>query len=332
MKHTGPSVTVIAGGVGAAKFLAGLIDIVDPARVTAIVNVADDTEIHGLHVCPDLDSCTYTLAAANDTERGWGLKGETWAAMETLHRYSAANEVGHGDAAGWFNLGDRDLGTHLYRTSRIRDGLALSEVTGEITRGWGLETTLLPVSNDPLRTRVHTVDGRELAFQEYFVRERHDVDVAAVEVSGAAEAEAAPGVIEAIRDAEVVVVAPSNPVVSIDPVLMVPGVREAISQRRSSVVAISPIVGGAALKGPADRLLSDLGHDPSVMGIARWYASLAATLVIDIEDEAHREDVEAEGIDCVVTDTIMRSVDVSADLAATTLTAARAGQGPERAS
>lgn len=324
-----PEVTVIAGGVGAAKFLAGLVEVVEPGRVCAIVNVADDTEVHGLSVSPDLDSCTYTLAAANDTERGWGLRGETWSAMETLGRYAHANEVADSDAAGWFSLGDRDLGTHLYRTSRLRDGLPLSEVTAEITRAWGIGAVLLPVSDDRLRTRLHTVDGRELAFQEYFVRERHDVDVTSVEVVGAETARPAPGVMEAVRDAAVVVVAPSNPVVSIEPVLMVPGIREALTERRSSVVAVSPIVGGAALKGPADRLLGNLGHEPSVLGIARWYAPLAATLVIDVEDGHYRTAVEDAGMRCVVTDTIMRSVDVSADLATTTVAAARdSAMGP----
>ncbi|MCB1270227.1 MAG: 2-phospho-L-lactate transferase [Microthrixaceae bacterium] len=322
MRGDDRTVTVIAGGVGAAKFLAGLVEVVDPERVTAVVNVADDTVVHGLHVSPDLDSCTYTLAAVNDTERGWGLRGETWSAMEVLQRHAAANSVVDSDAAGWFSLGDRDLGTHLYRTSRLGDGLPLSRVTAEIARGWGIGATLLPVTDDPLRTRLRTVDGRELAFQEYFVRERHDVDVAEVVVDGTRAAHPAPGVLEAIGDATVVLVAPSNPVVSIDPVLMVPGVREAVTSRRSSVAAISPIVGGAALKGPADRLMRNLGHDPSVAGIARWYSALAECLVIDLEDEAHAGAVEASGMACVVTDTIMRSVDVSADLASTALEAA----------
>lgn len=318
---SGPEATVIAGGVGAARFLAGLVEVLAPETVTAVVNVADDTLVHGLHVSPDLDSCTYTLAGVNDTDRGWGLRGESWSAMEVLARHAAANSVTEGDAAGWFNLGDRDLGTHLYRTSRMAEGLTLSQVTAEVTRGWGVGTRLLPVSDDPLRTRVHTTDGRELAFQEYFVRERHDVDAARVVVEGVEDATAAPGVLDAIRDARVVVIAPSNPVVSIDPVVMVPGVREALRARRESVVAISPIVGGAALKGPADRLLRNLGHDPSVVGIARWYASLASTLVIDVEDEHHAGSVRSAGLGCVVTDTIMRSVEVSADLATTVLEA-----------
>lgn len=321
-------ITVLAGGVGAAKFLAGLLQAVAPSEVTAIVNVADDTEVHGLHVSPDLDSCTYTLAGASDTERGWGLRGETWLAMEHLRRYATANEVTDGDAAAWFSLGDRDLGTHLYRTSRLQAGRTLSEVTAEITHAWGIGATLLPATDDPLRTRVHARDGRELAFQEYFVRERHDVDVESVRLRGVESARPAPGVLEAIAAAEVLVVAPSNPVVSIDPVLAVPGVREAVMARRDRVVAISPIVGGEALKGPADRLLRDLGHEPSVVGIARWYAPLAATLVIDLEDADLADAVAAEGVRCVIADTIMRSVDVSTDLAAAAIAAALSPTSP----
>lgn len=317
MSSTSHRVTVLAGGVGAARFLAGLVEEVEPSHVTAVVNVADDTRVHGLHVSPDLDSCTYTLAGANDAERGWGLRGETWLAMEHLRRYAETNGITTGDEAGWFSLGDRDLGTHLYRTSRLGSGSTLSEVTAEIARAWGVEATLMPVSDDPLRTKVRTTDGRELAFQEYFVRERHDVEVAAVDVEGVADARPAPGVLEAVEAADVIVIAPSNPVVSIEPVLAVPGVRDAVQRRRDRVVAVSPIVGGAALKGPADRLLRDLGHEPSVAGIARLYSPIAATLVIDLEDGDAREGVEEAGVRCVVTDTIMRSTAVSAALART---------------
>lgn len=320
-------ITVLAGGVGAAKFLIGLLEEVDPEEVTAIVNVADDTTIHGLRISPDLDSCTYTLAGANDTERGWGLRGETWLAMEHLRRYAESNDVTNGDAAGWFNLGDRDLGTHLYRTSRLAAGKTLSEVSAEITKAWGIGATLLPASNSEIRTRVNTTDGRELAFQDYFVRERHDVEVDSVVIEGLESAVPAPGVLEAIAHAEVVVIAPSNPIVSIEPILAIPGIRNAVVARRNNVAAISPIVGGAALKGPADRLLRDLGHEPSVVGVARLYEEVAASLVIDLEDEALASDVRATGMNCVVTDTIMRSPAVSADLARTTLDTA-AGRPP----
>lgn len=305
-----PEVTVICGGVGAARILRGLVEVVAPETITAIVNVGDDSVLHGLHISPDLDTITYTLADAIDPERGWGLVDETWVAMEQLRRYAAANsidarsKVGN-DAAGWFSLGDRDLGTHLYRTSRRAAGATLSTVTREIARTWDIGVDLRPVSDDPVRTVMETVDGDRLSFQEYFVRERHAVEVAAVHFEGADSATPAPGVIEAIDRATTVLIAPSNPVVSIDPVLAVPGVRDALVSRRDDVVAVSPIVGGAALKGPADRLLRELGHEPGVAAIARWYAPIASRLVIDSVDAADAASVEAEGVEAVVAPTVM---------------------------
>lgn len=315
-----PRVTVICGGVGAARFLRGLMQVNDPRNVTAVVNVGDDSVLHGLEISPDLDTITYTLAGAIDPDRGWGLVDETWQAMEQVHRYAASAgidaraEVGN-DAAGWFALGDRDLGTHLYRTSRRRAGAPLSQVTAEIVRAWGLELTVLPATDDPVRTRLTTTDGAELAFQEYFVREHHDVAVRSVRVDGADRATPAPGVLDAVADADVVVIAPSNPVVSIDPVLAVPGVRDALVAARDRTVAISPIVGGAALKGPADRLLRELGHDASVVAVARWYAPLASTLVLDEVDAALAEQVDAAGLRAVVAPTVMSSPERAAALA-----------------
>lgn len=313
-------VTVLCGGVGAARFLTGAVRATDPAGITAIVNVGDDTELHGLAVSPDLDTVTYTLAGAIDPERGWGLAGETWQAMDQVRSYAGhngidANAAVGNDAAGWFSLGDRDLGTHLYRTSRRRAGAPLSEVTAEITGAWGLGLRVLPVSDDPLRTELTTADGRRLGFQEYFVREGHSVEVTAVEVVGAGDSRPAPGVIDAISCADVVVVAPSNPVVSIDPVLAVPGVRDALVAARDRAVAVSPIVGGAALKGPADRLLRELGHDASVAGIARWYRDLVSVLVVDEVDAARAGEVEECGVRCVVAPTVMSDPAVAADLA-----------------
>jgi LPPG:FO 2-phospho-L-lactate transferase len=315
-----PRVTVICGGVGAARFLRGLLQVVDPRDVTAVVNVGDDSVLHGLEISPDLDTITYTLAGAIDPERGWGLVDETWQAMQQVHRYAEsagidARDATGNDAAGWFALGDRDLGTHLYRTSRRRAGATLSQVTDEIVRAWGLELTVLPATDDPLRTRLITTDGVELAFQEYFVREHHDVAVRSVHVEGAARAEPAPGVLDAIHDADVVVIAPSNPVVSIDPVLAVPGVRDAVTAARARTVAISPIVGGAALKGPADRLLRELGHEASAVSIARWYAPLASVLVLDEVDAALASQVEAAGLRGVVAPTIMSTPEHAAALA-----------------
>ena len=310
-----PPVAVISGGVGAARFLRGLVSVVDPATVTAVVNVADDLELHGLRISPDLDTVTYTLAEEINPETGWGLRDESWQAMATVERYGGIS---------WFGLGDRDLGTHLYRTQRMADGATLSEVTVEIARAWGLDLTLLPVTDDRLRTMV-TLDGpgedagREVSFQEYFVQRRHSVPVRSVRFDGAEAAAPAPGVLDALEEASTVIIAPSNPIVSIDPVLAVPGVRAALEARRDEVVAVSPIVAGSALKGPADRLLRELGHQATVTGIARLYAPFAATLVIDEADAALAGLVEAEGISAVVTSTVMSTPDAAAALAETVL-------------
>jgi LPPG:FO 2-phospho-L-lactate transferase len=303
-------ITTLAGGVGAARLLAGLIQVVDPAELTAVVNTGDDLVLHGLEISPDLDTVTYTLAGAIDPERGWGLRDETWQAMDTLRRYG-------GEA--WFNLGDRDLGTHLYRTAQRRAGATLTEVTARIASAWGLGLRLLPVTDDELRTRVTVVgdDGepREISFQDYFVGLQHSVPVSAVRFAGAEAARPGPDVRAAIAQADRVVVAPSNPIVSIGPVLAVPGVREAVVERRSDVVAVSPIVAGAALKGPADRLLVELGHESSVVGVARLYAPIASTLVIDEADADLASKVEAEGLRCVVAPTIMSDPAAAAALA-----------------
>ncbi len=300
--------TVLAGGVGAARFLRGLVRAIDPADVTAIVNVADDTVMHGLHISPDLDTVTYTLAGVDNVETGWGLTGETWQAMEML---------GHLGGAHWFNLGDRDLGTHLYRTARLHEGARLSEVTAEIAAAWELGLHLVPVTDDSVQTRVTTQDHGEIGFQEYFVRLRHDVPVTGVEFVGAGDATPAPGVLDAIAESDLVVIAPSNPIVSIGPLLAIPGVRDALVARRDHVAAISPIIAGKALKGPADRLMAELGMDASVLGVADVYRDLAATLVIDTADAHQVSAIEASGLQCICTDTIMKDAEVAATLATT---------------
>jgi LPPG:FO 2-phospho-L-lactate transferase len=309
-------ITVLSGGVGAARLLSGLVQVETPSDITAIVNVGDDLELHGLHISPDLDTITYTLAGAIDTDRGWGLVDESWNAMEMVGRYGGVT---------WFSLGDRDLGTHLYRTHRLEEGANLATVTGEIARAWGLEVSLLPVSNDRLRTYVTLPDDgdTEVSFQEYFVERRHAVRVSQLRFDGADSARPAPGVLDAIERGSPVVIAPSNPLVSIDPVLAVPGVREAVRRRRPQVVAVSPIVAGAALKGPADRLLSELGHEPSVVGVARLYAPLVGTLVIDEADAHLAAAVETEGVRCVVTPTVMRGPAEAAAVARAVLDAVR---------
>jgi LPPG:FO 2-phospho-L-lactate transferase len=308
-------ICVLAGGVGAARLLAGLVRVVPPAEITVVGNVGDDLLLHGLHISPDLDTITYTLADQVDPQRGWGLRDETWQAMDMVGRYGGV---------AWFNLGDRDLGTHLFRTQRLSEGATLSEVTAEVVAAWDLGFRLLPVTDDPIRTRVTVVDPdaeREVGFQEWFVQRRHDVPVRALRFAGVDEASPAPGVLEAILEADAVVVAPSNPLVSIGPLLAVAGVEDAIRSVRDKVVAVSPIVAGAALKGPADRLMADLGHEATVVGVARLYADLTATLVIDEADAALVGAVEAEGMRALVTSTVMSTAEVAADLGRTVLDA-----------
>jgi len=318
-------ICVLAGGVGAARFLAGLLEVHPADQVVAVANVGDDLDLHGLHISPDLDTVTYTLAGAIDPDRGWGLAGESWQAMDSLGRYGGTP---------WFNLGDRDLATHLYRTQRLGEGADLRTVTAEIAGAWGLELDLVPVTNDRLRTMVTVVDPpppgsadgtpgttHEVTFQEYFVQRRHGVPVTAVRFDGAETARPTAGVLDAIEAADTVVIAPSNPIVSIEPVLVVPGVREAVTARRHRVVAVSPIIAGAALKGPADRMLRELGHEPTVVGVARLYAPLAETLVIDEADRHLAAAVEAEGMRAVVTPTVMAEPGAAAALARTVLAA-----------
>ena len=311
-------IVAIAGGVGAARFIRGLLEVVDPAEVTVIVNTADDTVFHGLHVSPDIDTVVYTTAGAIDPVRGWGLAGETWTAMDSLRRYAD-----HG-AVTWFNLGDRDLATHLWRTGRLREGATLSEVTDQLRRAWGLGFRMLPMTDDPVATRLETALG-SLAFQEYFVGHHHSIEVSSVHFDGAADALPAPGVIEALMAADAIVVCPSNPLVSIGPILAVPGIVEALRARRDVCVAVSPIVDGAALKGPADRMLTGLGNEASVVGVARLYASFVSTLIIDDADRARADEVVAAGVKAVVTDTIMSKPGVGAALARTALDAAPGG-------
>ena len=299
---------VLCGGVGAARLLTGLVQVVAPAELTAIVNVADDMELHGLRISPDLDTVVYTVSGQVSRERGWGLDGETWQAMEMVRRYGGAD---------WFSLGDRDLGTHLFRTGQLAQGRRLDEVTADIAAAWGLEFRILPVSNDPVRTMLTTVEHGEISFQEYFVAKAHSVPVTSVRFDGAAAARPAPGVLDAIAGAERVIIAPSNPAVSIDPVLAVPGVADALRSRRSSVVAVSPIIAGKALKGPADRLLVELGREASVVGVAQWYRDLIGTLVVDNADEDRCDEIEALAIAAVPTDTIMSDAAVAAALART---------------
>jgi LPPG:FO 2-phospho-L-lactate transferase len=289
---------------------------VPPEAVTVVVNTADDDVFHGLSVSPDLDTVTYTLAGAEHPEQGWGLAGETFVAMEALDRYGQDT---------WFRLGDRDLGTHLFRSERLAQGATLSEVTHEIAAAWGIVPKLLPMTDDRVATRVtvRRPDGREetLAMQEWFVRERTEPPVVAVEFAGIDTALPAPGVLAALEQAETVLVCPSNPVISIGPILAVPGVREVLRRRRDRVVGVSPIIAGAPVKGPADRLMGPLGIEVSCVGVAHAYADFCGTLVIDSGDADRAREVEAAGVHAVVADTLMTDARVAAALARHTLDA-----------
>ncbi len=287
-------ITVLAGGVGAARLLRALCLVVDPAALTAVINVGDDLVLHGLTICPDVDTVTYTLAGLNDEARGWGLTDETWRVMDEL-------ETLGGEA--WFRLGDRDLATHLYRSQRLAEGATKTEVTAEIARRRGVASTLLPASDDPVATTLETLEG-PMDFQEYFVRRHHEVTVTAVTVTGLATARPSAAALAAIEGAERVVIAPSNPLLSIDPILALAGVREALGER-GDVLAVSPLVGGAALKGPADRLMRDLGLEPSAAGVAAHYGGLVRTWVLDELDAGLAGRVEAAGHEVRVTTTVM---------------------------
>ncbi len=316
------TVAVLSGGVGAARFLRGLRDAVEPSAITAIVNTGDDTVLHGLAISPDLDTIVYTLAGAIDPERGWGLSGETWEAMGALARYAAVRPDGSRAATTWFNLGDRDLATHLYRTARMGEGATPTEVAGEIARAWGLDLRVLPMTDGALATVIELASGEEVSFQDYFVRLRHDVAVRAVRFTSAGATLTAPAH-DALATAGTIVVAPSNPVLSIGPIRSLPGVDELLAARRDRVVAVSPIVGGAALKGPADHMLAELGHEPSPVGVARLYAPVAGALVIDPVDADLAPAVEAAGMRAVVHPSVMSTAAISADLARAVLAAAR---------
>ena len=280
-------------------------------EITAIVNTGDDVIMHGLYICPDLDTVTYTLAGVNNTETGWGLKGETWLAMESLKKLGGET---------WFNLGDRDLATHLYRTGRLSEGAGLKEVTAEITSSMGIGVNLLPMTENRVETMVTLLESEnEVSFQEYFVKYRHNVAISSVRFNGSKEAKATPGVIDVINKAEIVIIAPSNPLVSIAPIFSVPEISKAIKARKKDTVAVSPIVAGAAIKGPADRLLNELGHEASVEGVAKYYQDWISALVIDNADFERAKDIESLGINCVVTETVMADSQIAASLGSTLL-------------
>lgn len=290
-------VAALAGGTGGAKLLVGLARALGGDGVTAIVNTGDDDVIYDVHVSPDVDMVTYWLAGMLDTERGWGIRGDTFHLVEQLGRYGVET---------WFSLGDRDYATCSYRTHRFHEGATLSTVTDEIRRSLGVPAHILPMTDDSVRTRIVTTDGRVLDFQEYFVKERQGPGVTGVSFDGIDDAKPAPGVIEAIQNADRVVVCPSNPIVSIGPILGVHGVRDAL-RSHTRVIAVSPIIGGRALKGPAGQMMSSMGRSSSAAGVAEIYADFCDTFVLDAteqRDEVNR--VEELGVHAVRLDTIMR--------------------------
>jgi len=298
-------ITALAGGVGAAKLLLGLTKVMSPEDLTAIVNTGDDIQLHGLYISPDLDIAAYTLAGIVDEDKGWGIRGDTFNCLEGLRRFTGSE---------WFNLGDYDLATHIFRTNLLRSGATLSESTVEITRLLGVRTRILPMTDDKFETRIVTKDGT-MHFEEYMVKRGAKDDVLDVVLFGANKAYPAPGVIEAIENAERVVLCPSNPVVSIGTILAVKGVRGALKRTRAKKVAVSPIVAGAPVKGPADKLLRGLGCEVSAFGVAELYAGFLDTFIIDSADAHEKERIERLGVKVKITNTMMRSLEDKVKLA-----------------
>jgi len=289
----------LAGGVGASKLLLGLSRVMDPCELTAIVNTGDDIVLHGLSISPDLDIVTYTLAGLVNPETGWGFCDDTFHALEQLAVYRGAQ---------WFHLGDRDLATHIHRTILLRAGKRLSEVAHSIREALGVECAILPMSDEPVPTMIHTNEG-QLHFQQYLVQRRAEPTVKAISFEGVERARPAPGVLEALKQARTVVICPSNPLISIGPILAVPGIRDLLRQRRRQVVAVSPIVGGKSLKGPSARMLEQLGYEVSALGVARMYQDICATMVIDPIDRAQVAAIEAVGMNVVIHPTVMLSIE-----------------------
>lgn len=300
---------VLAGGVGAARFLRGLVQIVPPEDVTVIVNTGDDYQLWGLHISPDIDINLYTLAGVVSPEQGWGIAGDTYHCLDAMGRYSDQT---------WFRLGDRDLATHLFRTQRLRAGDTLSAVTAALARAWDVGVQLLPMSDDPVATRILTPTG-EVHFQEYLVQRRAQDPVQGVRYAGVDAARPAPGVLEAIARARAILFPPSNPIVSIGTILAVPGLREALQASGAPCVAVSPIIAGRTVKGPADRLLQAVGLAVSPAGVAEAYRGLLHGMVIDTQDASHGSALAQRGLRLTTTDTLMTTLEKAADLARETL-------------
>ncbi len=310
-------IAILTGGTGGAKFIEGVVRVIPPADLAVIVNTGDDLRWWGLHVSPDIDSVTYALAGLLSRERGWGVEGDTFTCLERMRQFGAP---------GWFQLGDRDLATHLRRTELLASGKTLSQATAIITQRLGVESRILPMTDDPVETRVDTEKG-ELSFQEYFVRERWQPQVRAVRFSGAEHARPAPGVLDAIQSASTVLIAPSNPITSIGPILAVPGIREALRNTPAVSVAVSPIIGDAAVSGPAGHLMKAAGLPVSAAGVAQAYADFLDFLIIDNQDAERTAEVERLGVHARVAATMMYSDCEKLALARAALAAARQDRG-----
>ncbi len=297
-KHSIHTVTALAGGVGASKLLLGLYDVLpDPSAMTAIVNTGDDITLHGLKISPDLDIVTYTLSGIIDPKKGWGFRGETFHLLKRLAVFGRVN---------WFNLGDRDLATHIHRTALLAEGKTLTAAAESIRTALAVKSRILPMANEPVPTIIESDEG-DLHFQEYLVQRRTEPIVRGIRFEGVEKSQPAPGVLEAIRDADRIIICPSNPLISIGPILAVPGIREALRARRANVIAVCPIVGGKSLKGPSDKMLAQLGHEPTAQGVAKLYADFTATFVIDPADKTQAEAIGALGMNVVVIPTVMQT-------------------------
>lgn len=290
-------ITALGGGVGASKLLLGLYEVLKPGALTIIVNTGDDIVLHGLKISPDLDIVTYTLAEIVDPVKGWGIRGDTFHAFQRLAVYGRGN---------WFHLGDRDLGTHIHRTALLAEGKTLSQCAESIRTALGVKARILPMSDDPVPTFIDTKEG-PLHFQEYLVKRRAEPFVKGIRFEGAERAQPAPGVLEAIGKATRIIICPSNPLISIGPILAVPRVRESLCARKADVFAVCPIVGGKSLKGPSDKMLAQLGHEATALGVAKLYADFTGTFVIDTADKAQAPAISALGMKVAVLPTVMKT-------------------------
>jgi LPPG:FO 2-phospho-L-lactate transferase len=299
------TVVALAGGVGAAKLLRGLVRVIPPKNLFIIGNVGDDVELYGLHISPDLDIIMYTLAGIVDETKGWGIAGDTFNCLEMLERLGFET---------WFQLGDKDLAIHITRTKMLREGMTLSQATAKLCKMLGVEANLIPMSDNIVRTKIRS-GNMLLDFQEYFVKRKTMDTVTGVIFEGAEKAEPAPGVIEAIKGAEHIIICPSNPVLSIAPILAVSAIRKALEKSKAPIVGVSPIVGGKALKGPADRVMASMGFEPSAYGVAKFYGKMLKHFIIDEIDKEQRTLIEGLGIKVTVTNTVMKSVEDSIHLA-----------------